>query len=153
MTEGNKMPIIRETKGDLLESNIQTLVVPVNTVGVMGKGLALHFKIHFPGLLEQYQKACQDNVFKDKGIFVYTLNKGRQVLCFPSKRHWKYSSRLIWIEEALKVIVRDYKELGITELAIPAVGCGLGGLLWEDVRNLIYQYLDPLEIDITVFVP
>ena len=147
------MPIVYEIKGNLLDSAYQTLVVPVNTVGVMGKGLARHFDLCFPGLLQQYRNACKEGVFEKKGIFVYTLSKDKKILCFPSKRDWRHPSKLIWIEESLKAIARDYKELGITELAIPAVGCGLGGLQWERVRELIYKYLDPLEIDIEVFVP
>lgn len=145
--------IIGEIHGNILESMLQTLVVPVNTVGVMGAGLAKQFKLVYPTMFEAYQKACREKVFVKKGIFVFTYTKGRKILCLPTKRDWKHLSKIVWVDHALSIIARDYKEYEITSLAIPPIGCGLGGLEWTDVYPLIKEYLDPLDIDVEIYLP
>lgn len=147
------MPIIKEMRGNILGSNCQTLVVGVNTYGVMGKGMALEFKDYFPDLFNDYRMACTRETFATKGIFVHTHSPIKKVLCFPSKRDWRYPSKIEYIEEALQAIARDYKLYDITSLAIPAVGCGLGKLKWNDVYQLIVKYLHPLPIDVVVYIP
>lgn len=142
-----------EEVADIFESGAQTLVCPVNTMGVMGAGLALVFKIRFPGLLKAYKKACRDGVFQKEGIFVYDYSPTRKILCFPTKRHWAHPSKLIWIDQGLRVIAKDFGKYGITSLAIPAIGCGKGQLKWEDVSPLIDQYLDPLDLKVGVYLP
>lgn len=145
--------IIAEVGGNILESTAQTLVCPVNTFGAMGKGLALDFRNAYPGLYPAYQQACHNGVFAKKGFFVFTHSEARKILCLPTKHNWKYRSRIEWIDQALLRLVRDYRDYGITSLAVPALGCGLGGLDWECVYNLIKHHLNQIEINVTVYLP
>lgn len=145
--------IIAESKGNILACDVQTLVCPVNTYGVMGNGLAFDFRTQYPDLYPNYQHACATSVFARQGIYVYRHDDDRLILCMPTKRHWKFNSRLEWIDAALITIARDYKKYGITSLAIPAVGCGKGRMDWEDVYNLIKLHLHPIDLPVTVFLP
>lgn len=146
--------IIAESTGNILTDPAQTLVCPVNTVGVMGKGLALAFKEKWPKLIYPYRDACYISHFKREGVLAVDVEPGKKVLCFPTKRHWKYKSKIEWVDAALVRLSQDYEKLGITSLAIPAVGCGEGGLEWEDVHNLIKHWLgDRIELPVTVYLP
>lgn len=145
--------IIFEKRGDIFRSACQTLVCPVNTQGVMGAGLALAFNRKFPGLLGAYRRACRADVFKREGYFVWAAPDGQLVLCFPSKQRWRDPSKLSWIDTALWKISKTYQDHGIVSVAFPAVGCGLGELEWEDVRSLIYQHLDGLELEVGLYAP
>lgn len=142
--------IIFDEQHNLLESELQTLVNPVNTEGVMGAGLALAFRDKFPGLFQEYRDACREDVFGRMGLFVFDVDVSRKVLCMPTKRQWRHPSRIEWIEEGLWYLARDYEKYGITSLAIPEVGCGRGQLSWADVRPLIYQYLDPIALPVGI---
>lgn len=142
-----------EIPGDIFKCQAQTLVCPVNTVGVMGNGLARAFRDRFEGLYEAFQKACENGTFSNCGFFLYHFSDTRKILCFPTKRHWKNDSRIEWIDKGLERIVKDYERLGITSLAVPPLGCGKGNLKWEDVRPLIYHHLDPIDIKVGVFPP
>lgn len=145
--------IVYEEPGDILNCSAQTLVCPVNTYGVMGCGLALAFKNRYPGLNEAYRKACRDRVFKEKGIFVFDFSPTRKILCFPTKRDWRDPSHLLWIDKGLEAIARDFALYHITSLAVPAIGCGYGGLSWKDVSPIIDYYLDPIDLKVGVFPP
>lgn len=145
--------IVAESTENILTSDIQTLVCPVNTVGVMGAGLAKDFKETYPGLEEAYKRFCWAGMFARKGVFVYTVSPTRKVLCLPTKRHWKYNSRIEWIDHALGVVAQDYEKYGITHLAIPAVGCGKGKLEWDDVYNVIKNHMNRIPLNVTVFLP
>jgi O-acetyl-ADP-ribose deacetylase (regulator of RNase III) len=145
--------IIAESTGNILKSDIQTLVCPVNVVGVMGAGLAMEFKLQYPAMYEAYRRFCWAGLFERKGIFVYTVSPTRKILCLPTKRHWKYRSKIEWVDQALATIASDYEKYGITELAIPAVGCGKGKLEWEDVYSLIKNHMNRIPLDVTVYLP
>lgn len=145
--------IIAEATDNMLASDIQTLVCPVNTVGVMGTGLAEQFRDEYPGLLNAYQRFCWAGGFAKKGIFVWDASATRKVLCLPTKRHWKYKSRIEWVDRALAVVASDYASYGITGLAIPPIGCGHGGLEWEHVYNLIKNYMNRIPLNVTVYLP
>jgi O-acetyl-ADP-ribose deacetylase (regulator of RNase III) len=120
----------------------------------MGAGLARDFKQEYPAMFEAYRTACFLNHFKYKGIFVYTVSPDRKILCLPTKRHWRYNSRLEWVDRALEIVAQTYKDYGITSLAIPAVGCGKGRLEWDQVYNLIKQHLgDSIDLPVTVYLP
>lgn len=146
--------IIAESTGNIIHDAAQTLVCPVNTVGTLGNGLALYFKLNWPELDQPYRTACYENHFKQHGVFMFDVNEDRKILCFPTKRHWRNKSRVEWIDAALEVIARDYEKLGITSLAIPAVGCGHGQLEWETVYNLIKHWLgENCKLPVTVYLP
>lgn len=145
--------IVFEEPANIITSGVQTLTVPVNTVGAMGAGLALDFRNYFPGLYKAYRRACQERVFEKEGLFMFPLNSERQILCFPTKYHWQDASDLTLIENGLKLLAGDYSaKHGITKLALPALGCGLGGLDWRTVRELIYKHLDPLDLEVGIFL-
>jgi len=144
--------MLRFVRGNLFNSKAQTLVNPVNCVGFMGKGIALDFKKRYPDMYEEYRSRCDDGTFGIGDLFLY---KGptRWVLNFPTKRHYRSRSRLEDIETGLQILAERYREWEIESLALPALGCGHGGLEWSDVRPLIEKHLGPLDIDVQVFEP
>lgn len=138
-----------EVDEDIFESAMQTIVVPVNVVGAMGKGLALAFRKRFPGLYGFYRK----KVFKGKlgmhDLIVYPLEDGRQILLFPSKIHWRDPSNRDHVVGNLEKLARNFQDLGITSLAIPPVGCGLGQLEYEkDIREAMVRCFEHLPIEV-----
>ena len=141
------MLIYRRTS--LLESPAQTLVNTVNCVGVMGKGLAQAFKDREPAMFSAYKKVCEQGLLEPgklwlwRGADSWTLN-------FPTKKHWRNPSKLDWIESGLKKFASAYEVQGIKEISFPRLGCGNGGLDWEDVRPLMEHYLQPLPIPIFI---
>ena len=138
--------------GDLFQSKAQTLVNTVNCVGVMGKGVALAFKERYPEMYEDYREKCQRGKINPGELTLYKEYEP-WVLNFPTKRHWKSQSRLEDIDIGLRKLATGYKEWGITSLAMPALGCGHGGLDWNDVRALIEKYLGKTEIAIEIYEP
>ena len=144
--------MIRLTQGDLFRSKAQTLVNAVNCVGVMGKGLAKEFRDRWPGMFREYAAACRRGEVRSGKPFLYR-ERASQILCFPTKDHWKDPSRYELIEEGLRAIRDHYREWEIRSLALPALGCGLGGLEWEKVRVLMEKHLKDLQIDIEVYAP
>jgi len=136
--------------GDIFRSNAQVITNTVNCVGVMGKGLALTYKKKFPEMYNDYKNRC-DRGEVNPGTPYLWENDSVQILNFPTKRHWKQKSFLPDIEEGLKYLSQNYDELGISSIALPPLGCGLGGLNWNDVKNLINKYLGPL-VDLDVYV-
>jgi hypothetical protein len=158
-------------EGDLFFSTMQTLTVSVNTVGIMGKGLASRAKYQFPDVYVVYQDACRskklqmgkpylykresfvDGELADEPSSLSTPNSNKWFLLFATKKHWRENSDMAGIEQGLQWVKDKYKTEGIKSLAIPALGCGLGGLDWKDVGPLICQYLVTLDIPIAVYLP
>lgn len=144
--------IIFEKQGNLFDTTLQTLVCPVNTVGVMGKGLAKEFKDRYPRLLNAYRKACNSGVFHRQGYWVWTETPDNKVLCLPSKQHWRNPSKVQWIDRSLMMIAQSYQDHGITSMAITPVGCGEGGLDWKrQVRPLIYEHLGGIPLEVGIY--
>lgn len=142
--------MIHYVKGDIFESPAITLVNPVNCVGVMGKGLALEFKKRFPEMYRQYLKLCVQGKVK-VGQLNLVQDGFTKILLFPTKDHWKNPSSLAHVEAGLDAFCQSYRELGIDSVAFPKLGCGCGGLKWEDVKALMEKYLEPLPIDVLVY--
>jgi O-acetyl-ADP-ribose deacetylase (regulator of RNase III) len=134
-------PMIEETSGDLLSAEVEALVNAVNTVGVMGKGLALAFKKRFPDNFGAYQRACGAGEVVPGKMFVFdrALRSPRWIINFPTKRHWREPSRLDDLRTGLVDLIAQVHRLEIGSLAMPALGCGLGGLEWTCVRALIVE--------------
>lgn len=145
--------MIVEASGDLLLDDAQALVNTVNTVGVMGRGLALQFKRAFPSNFETYARACADGRVQPGRIFVTSFGDDRWILNFPTKRHWRQPSRLEDIRSGLEDLVRTIAELGVASVALPPLGCGHGGLDWRVVRPLIFEKLDGLDVEIRLYGP
>ncbi|MEW9530123.1 macro domain-containing protein [Microbispora sp. NPDC049125] len=144
--------MITETTGDLLLDDAQALVNTVNTVGVMGKGIALQFKRAFPDVFAAYADACADGRVEPGRVLPVRLGDGdRWVLNFPTKRHWRQPSRLDDIEAGLDDLARLLVELDVRSVAIPPLGCGNGGLPWARVRPLIFAKLADLDVDIRLY--
>jgi O-acetyl-ADP-ribose deacetylase (regulator of RNase III) len=136
--------------GDLLTAKVDALVNPVNTAGVMGKGLALQFKKAFPDVFTAYKKA---KLAIGRMHVVERAHAPRFVINFPTKQHWRDPSKLEYIESGLVDLVARVRDLGITSIAIPPLGCGLGGLDWADVKPLIVDAFAPLPVRVVLFEP
>ena len=150
--------MIEETKGDLLKSQTEALVNTVNTVGVMGKGVALQFRQAFSNdYFKDYQKACQEKKLQIGKIHVFELNSlenPRYIINFPTKKHWKGKSRIEDIEAGLKDLIEVIKNYNVKSIAMPPLGCGNGGLNWKDVKPLIKKYFEQIpEVHLLLFVP
>jgi O-acetyl-ADP-ribose deacetylase (regulator of RNase III) len=149
--------MIRYTTGNLLDADAEALVNTVNTVGVMGKGIALMFKEAFPENFRAYQSACKTDQVVTGRMFVTErtdLVGPRWIINFPTKKHWRHPSKLEWIEQGLDDLVRVVREAGIRSVAIPPLGSGNGGLDWQTVRPLIERAFESVpEVDATVFEP
>jgi O-acetyl-ADP-ribose deacetylase (regulator of RNase III) len=126
--------MIEDGSGDLLSSTADALVNPVNTVGVMGKGLALAFKKRFPDNFAAYRTA--EVVIGKMFVFERPVAP-RWIINFPTKRHWREASRVEDVRAGLVDLVEQLRQREISSVAIPALGCGLGGLEWTDVRPMI----------------
>lgn len=154
---GTIRAMLRFVQGDLLKSEVEALVNTVNTVGVMGKGVALQFKRAFPDNYRAYAVACRRGEVQIGRIFVYDrgpLFRPRYILNFPTKRHWRQPSRLEYVEAGLEDLVRVIRKLGIRSLALPPLGAGSGGLPWPAVRERIQAALGGLEgVEVLVFEP
>lgn len=138
--------------GNLFESPAHVLVNTVNTVGVMGKGIAKDFKTIYPEMFKEYQKLCEEKKFTIGKLWLYnTPNKW--ILNFPTKTTWRLPSKIEYIESGLKAFVKGYAKHGITSIAFPPLGCGNGELNWEkQVRPLMEKYLNKLPIDIFIYL-
>lgn len=134
--------MIELKRGNLLLAETDAIVNTVNTVGVMGKGIALQFSKAFPENFAAYERACKAGQIKIGQMFIHEFSslersQPRYIINFPTKKHWRQPSRLEYIQEGLAALVGDIKRLGIRNVAVPPLGCGLGGLKWSDVLPLI----------------
>lgn len=149
--------MIEIAKGNLLMSDTEALVNTVNCVGVMGKGVALQFKQAFPENFNAYHKACFKNEVIPGRMFIFktgNLFNPKYIINFPTKRHWREKSKMEDIEDGLKALVKEIKTMKIQSIAIPSLGCGLGGLDWKSVRLLIEKALLELsDIKILLYAP
>lgn len=143
--------MIEYVVGDIFSSPAQVLVNAVNTVGVMGKGIALEFKNRYPDMFLSYKKACENKTL-DIGKLMLWKETNYWVLIFPTKRHWKDPAKLEYIEAGLKDFEKIWESVGIQSIAFPKLGCGNGGLDWDDVRPIMERYLSELPIKVFVYV-
>lgn len=135
---------------DLFSSPARVLVNTVNTVGVMGKGIAKDFKTIYPDMFGEYQALCERKQFEIGHLWLYKTGH-KWILNFPTKRHWRQPSRPEYIQAGLQKFVDTYHILGITSISFPLLGCGNGELDWETaVRPLMEKYLSKLPITIYV---
>lgn len=135
-----------------MQADVQALVNPVNCVGIMGKGLALEFKQRFPKNFSLYREACSRGNVKPGSLFIVE-ECDRYIINFPTKRHWRDKSLLWDIEMGLEALARDIQAWGIKSIAIPALGCGNGGLDWEVVKPMIVVAIAPLDIRAIIYEP
>jgi len=148
--------MLRYTQGDLFASGAQLLVNPVNCVGVMGKGLALAFKERFPSNFVRYKQVCDAKELEPGKILFVEIDgeDPRWIANLPTKRHWRQKSRLEDVRAGLSALAEEIRTRQISSVAIPALGAGLGGLDWADVKAVIADELGELSgVEITVFEP
>lgn len=139
-------------KGNIFNTKAQTIVNTINCVGVMGKGIALVYKLRYPKMFDLYSEHCKSKLI---GIGKLWLYKGEPeapyVLNFPTKFHWKYPSKMDYIEKGLQKFVETYKDKGITSIAFPMLGTHNGGLDKNEVLSLMQQYLSQCDIPIEIY--
>jgi O-acetyl-ADP-ribose deacetylase (regulator of RNase III) len=149
--------MIKYETGDLLQSSAEALVNTVNTVGVMGKGVALQFKEAFPNNNKQYIDACKSKeltIGKLLAVWDENLILGRKLIInFPTKAHWRYPSHLSYIEKGLKALRELITERNIKSIAIPPLGSGNGGLDWNEVKPMIVNALQDLDTEVIIYEP
>jgi O-acetyl-ADP-ribose deacetylase (regulator of RNase III) len=154
-TEQLNIDNIRYVHGNLFDSQADCLVNAVNTVGVMGAGIALDFKRRYPSMFESYKMQCETGQLKIGTLMFYTpkTDPDKKICLFPTKEHWANPSRVEYIEAGLQAFVRYHKEWNIRSIAFPKLGCGLGGLNWEyEVKPLMEKYLRGLDVEIEIYV-
>ena len=141
-------------RGSLFNSEMQTLVNPVNCVGVMGAGLALSFKNRFPDMFLFYRTACAEGrIAVGKPLLYVSADEKIRILLFPTKKHWKDPSETEYVISGLDYFVRNYDEMGITSAAFPALGCGYGGLSWNEVLPIMAERLRSVPVPIEIYRP
>ncbi|MGB3674332.1 MAG: macro domain-containing protein [Candidatus Nanopelagicales bacterium] len=149
--------MIEYGSGDLLGADTDALINTVNTVGVMGKGIALQFKRRYPELFAAYQKACRRGEVQIGRMWVFEtgqLGGPRYIVNFPTKQHWRSPSQLSYIDAGLLDLVQVIKDLGITSIAVPPLGAGNGGLDWAEVEPRITAALTELpEVRTVLYAP
>lgn len=149
--------MITSGKGNLLRADVDAVVNTVNTVGVMGKGIALQFKKAYPRMFKEYERACKDGEVQLGRMNVWAtgaMDGPKYVINFPTKGHWRASSRLVDIEAGLGDLVDVVRKHGIASIAIPPLGCGNGGLDWDDVEPLIVgAFADLPDVEVKIYPP
>lgn len=143
--------MIKKIKGNIFNTNCQTLVNTVNCIGVMGKGMALECKLRFPEMFIKYKDSCDKKLFKPGYLQIYKNSKP-WILNFPTKIHWKDPSKIEYLEKGLKKFQDEYLNKNISSIAFPLLGASLGGLSEELVYETMTKYLEPLNnIDIEIY--
>jgi O-acetyl-ADP-ribose deacetylase (regulator of RNase III) len=149
--------MIQRVRGNLLEANVEALVNTVNTVGVMGRGVALQFKLAFPENYEFYRRRCATGEVRIGEVLTYDLKRlgnPRYIINFPTKKHWRGKSHIEYIKDGLPSLVQTVKELSIESIAIPPLGAGLGGLDWSEVFPHIDEAFAELpNVEVLVYEP
>lgn len=143
-------------KGNLLEDHAEAFVNAVNTVGVMGAGIARQFKQKFPEMFEQYEKDCQQGNVKLGQMHIYkrtSQTSPKYIINFPTLEHWSDQATLENIEKGLANLIQITKKLNIHSIAIPPLGCGIGGLNWADVKVLVEQTFANENIQVHLYEP
>jgi O-acetyl-ADP-ribose deacetylase (regulator of RNase III) len=143
---------IRIIKGNIFNTRLQTIVNTINCVGVMGKGIALVFKLRYPNMFKQYQMYCAQGLIEIGKLWLYKGEPNAPwVLNFPTKTHWKLPSEYEYIEKGLQKFVDTYKEKQITSAAFPLLGASNGQLDSNRVLRIMQEYLSQCEIPIEIY--
>jgi O-acetyl-ADP-ribose deacetylase (regulator of RNase III) len=139
-------------RGDMFSCGAQTLVNPINCHGAMGAGLAAKFAGRYPAMLADYQDRCRRRQVRPGVPYLWHHGTDR-VVCFPTKDHWRAPSQLQWVDAGLQTLAMNVVAWNVTSLALPALGCGLGGLPFDDVRALVERYLSPAGVPVLLYAP
>jgi O-acetyl-ADP-ribose deacetylase (regulator of RNase III) len=149
--------MIQYKTGNLLKAEAEALVNTVNCVGVMGRGIALQFQKAYPDNFEIYKKLCNSKQMQVGKVFVFDRNSyinPKYIINFPTKKHWRGKSKIEDIQKGLQSLIEEIQQRHIRSIAIPPLGCGLGGLRWEQVRPLIEKAFESLpQVEVQLFEP
>jgi len=149
--------MIEIRRGDILQADAEALVNTVNCVGVMGRGIALQFRKAYPENFKEYKALCDRGEFSVGKVHVHERGSWLNpafIINFPTKRHWRSNSRTEDIKKGMQSLIQTVRQLGISSIAIPPLGCGLGGLQWEEVRPLIEEAFQDLpDVQVLLFEP
>ena len=149
--------MIEYVSGDMFQAAVEAVVNPVNLEGVMGKGLALQFKRRWPAIMTPYKRACENGTLSIGTVLPVRIasdgNLPAWTICFPTKTTWRQPSKLQYVEDGLYDLRRAIRSIGIRSIAVPALGSGLGGLLWGEVKTKINEVLSDVECRILVYEP
>lgn len=143
--------MIEYIQGNIFDSPAQVIVNTVNTVGVMGKGLALSFKQRYPEMFKRYRTVCERKQLTVGKLMLF-YEPDHWILLFPTKENWRNPSKMEYLEKGLIKFVNTYAEKNITSIAFPKLGCGNGELSWDEVKPLMEKYLKPLPIDVYIYL-
>lgn len=136
--------------GNIFSSNCQCIVNTVNCVGVMGAGIAYECRLRYPKMFERYSQLCSDKKLDIGSLWLYKENE-RWILNFPTKIHWKYPSKLEYLEKGLQKFLSTYKEKKITSIAFPLLGAKNGGIPESESIELMRKYLDKCDIPVDIY--
>ncbi len=142
--------IVEEIFGDMFKTDCQTIAIPVNMVGVLGKGLALYAKKRWPHIEAIYKQHCQQKTFKSKLVTI-PVEVDRLLLLIPTKNHWSEDSNEWLVERSLEILARDYDQLGIKSLALPKIACGNGNMPFDVVKTLMYKHLTAIPLPVKIY--
>ncbi len=142
--------MIKYFEGTVFNVGTQAVVNTVNCIGVMGAGIALEFMLRYPVMFEDYEVKCKDKRIITGRVDYFKNEDGSIIVNFPTKWHFKYPSKLIWIEQGLQDFVNTYQKNGITSVAFPKLGTSNGGLNWSEVKVLMEKYLSNLNVDVYI---
>ena len=134
------------TKTDIFLNNSQVIVNPVNCIGIMGAGLAKQFKVKYPDNELAYKEHCYYGYMKPGEIFAFNVDKNLTILNAATKNHWKNPSRVEWIQKCLENIARYCIFEFVESISIPLIGCGLGGIKFEEVKSDFEKFYEELQI-------
>ncbi len=135
--------------GTVFNTSAEAIVNTVNCVGVMGAGIALEFMLRYPDMFKDYKEKCENNELVLGNVDYYKANEGL-IINFPTKWHFKYPSKIEWIETGLKNFCETYKKYEIRSVAFPKLGTSNGGLNWDEVKPLMEKYLGSIDIDVYI---
>ena len=144
--------MISYTVGNIFDSDCYALVNPVNCVGVMGAGLAAQFRKRYPRMFWDYQKVCSLGLLKPGLIHSYRENN-KLIINFPTKDHWKDKSLIQYIDSGLETLIGYVQRNKVDSIAIPPLGCGLGGLDWKVVKPKIENAANKINIRVVIYEP
>ncbi|MDB8803597.1 macro domain-containing protein [Romboutsia sp. 1001216sp1] len=142
--------MIEYLDGTVFNSPAKTIVNTVNCAGVMGAGIALEFKLRYPRMYEEYTKQCENKEIKVGIPKIYEHCNDRWIMNFATKGHWRFPSKIQWIESGLKYFAQNYEKRNIESIAFPKLGTHNGGLDWEEVKVLMEKYLGDLNIPVYI---
>ena len=144
------MADITDRTGNIFTTSCEVVTITVNCEGVMGAGIALEGRFRWPEMYRQYANLCTKGLMKP-GVLDWwgPDDRGKRVLCLPTKAGWRQPSRIEFIRKGLRTLVDEYTDQGVASIAMPHLGCSQGGLVWDQVRPLIMDALEPRE-DLTV---